>query len=105
MTDLTTLMQQQWSNSPFRPIPKTLILQQETADGPQFMLTVEDESHIPRFMNVKGELFMALRTDCNQAQDRYVCNKISMVLCGPSNDRDRFVEANLLPILRSALGM
>lgn len=86
-----------WDNSPYPPPTYALV-----RVGEDYMVVIDDNSSILRFMDVEGHVYSVVGTHCNVDPSKvYECTNIQMILCSPSSEVDRFVEENILPLVKS----
>lgn len=107
---LSSTLRQQWQgnreNVPSRVlvwVPDPGVYRVE--DGGEVFLVIEDRDTIIRMMNQQGQVFSAVKSQC-QDLDRQrqvlVCPRADMILCSGYTDNDLFVSDNLRPLLADA---
>jgi len=97
---------ERWKSSQYiNNVPQVPLIYE---DG-EYMIIVDDSQTFIRFMSLDGQVFLALRQNCQYARPDpiygdfvYMCTKVDPILCsptgGPDGVRDMFVLNNIVPL-------
>ena len=92
--DLVDQIYMKWEASPYT-IPQHVLARVQD----QYLIVVNDNSSIYRFMDTNGHIYATPDYYCNVDEDGYyTCSQLHAIMCHPSTQEDHFVEEEILPL-------